>query len=138
GALGFFLTGTSAGAEPSPELISPTFLFVAGMVVLFMGAAVYTILLATNCLTFYFSRPFFASFKRRLWVANLLTGLLLQMGFAFMVAGQLGPLLSRFLPPGVAMPAAFFGPFIAAQLFLVWFGIWAPLEKAVILRRLRV
>src|SRR5207244_4299659 len=84
-----------------------------------------------------FQHPFFRSFKARLWLANLVVSLLIQVGFGLIVAPFLHGFLITLLPQPMVLAGAFFAPFIATQFVLIWVTIWAPLEKHVIDRRMR-
>src|SRR5207237_8287290 len=77
GGLPFYLRGVpTASAPPTP--LGGMVLMVLGIIVMSIGAGAYGLMLLTGCLTFNYRKPFFKSFKARLWVANLLVGLLLQ------------------------------------------------------------
>jgi hypothetical protein len=136
--VGYVLSRPDPNAPPPPTGVIPTIVFfLFGLFLLVLGTISYGFILVTHCLTFNFSRPFFGAYKPKLWIANLVTTILVQAGFAFMVGAQVEPLMKTFLPPAVASPAAFFIPFIAAQFVLVWFQIWAPLENSITHRRLK-
>ena len=100
------------------------------------GMALYGLIILTNLFTFDFSRPFFGTYGGKLWVANVAVGLLLQTGFAFVMAPTLAAALSSVVQGKLLFLAAFLLPFFLAQLILIWFQIWAPLETGVIAKRL--
>src|SRR5687768_14442674 len=78
-ALGIWLSGgprdTAPAGAPTPVLA--VVLIVFGVVIAAIGMAAYALVLLTNAFTFDFSRPFFKTFGGKLWVANLVVGLLL-------------------------------------------------------------
>jgi hypothetical protein len=116
---------------------APILLMALGIVLLFIGAAAYGIVLATGAMTFRYDRgPIFRGVKVRMWFANLIVGLFLQSGFAVLVGPFVLIVLGQLLPLPLAAPVSFFGPFIVAQLAMVWLQIWGPLERIVITRRL--
>lgn len=133
---GLWLAPASQPATAPPDLISSIALMFIGVVVATLGASLYVVVLATHALTFRFDRPFFRGFGAKLWVFNLIIGLLLQAGFAFVVAPTLTTALTTVLPPELSRIAGFLLPFFAAQVFIIWFNIWAPLESSIIARRL--
>jgi hypothetical protein len=136
-ALGIWMSG--GPREGTPAAVSPALaiaLVIFGVVVASIGLVVYAIVLLTNLFTFDFTRPFFGSFGGKLWVANLIVGLLLQTGFALVMSPTIMAVLGPVLPASFIWIAAFFLPFILAQVLLVWLTIWAPLETGVIAKRL--
>src|SRR5689334_3841302 len=67
-----------------PSMVMAVALFVIGFIFAIGGVAVYALVLITNNFTMDFSRPFFSTFGGKLWFANLVVGLLIQGGLAFM------------------------------------------------------
>ena len=137
-ALGIWLSGgpRDDGAAAAPAPVMAVVLIVLGIAVTALGAAAYGLVVLTNAFTFNFTRPFFQTFGVKLWLANLVVGLLLQTGFAFVTAPTLMAVLRPVLPPSFLWLGAFFLPFLLAQLLLIWLTIWAPLETNIIARRL--
>jgi MFS family permease len=131
------------GGQPSsspPVAVGPlasVLLAGLGIIILLLGAGAYAVMVATGAMTFTYSKPLFRGLKVRLWVVNLLVGLMLQCGLALVVAPMLVQVVAQLLPLTVAFPLCFFGPFILAQFAFIWFQIWGPLERIVIARRLR-
>ena len=111
------------------------FLIVGG-VVFVIGLVAYAIVLATHCFTFNFDRPFFPAYRGKMWFVNLVVGLFLQGGFGLMMFPTAARLLAPILPAPIVLPVGFFLPFIVAQLIMVWFIPWAPLDRAMIRRRM--
>lgn len=138
GGLGIFFSGGPPTAAPVPNALAGAIMFVLGAGIFLAGAALWGLTLLTGCFTFDFRKPFFRAYQVKIWILNVITGLLLQGGVAFMVMPLLYPLLLRFSLPGpVAMLAAIFAPFCAAQLVMVWLTVWGPLEPIVVRRRMR-
>jgi hypothetical protein len=138
-ALGVWMSGgagDTAAAPAAPAAALAVFLIIFGVVIAAAGAAVYALVLLTNLFTFDFSRPFFRTFGGKLWVANLITGLLLQTAFALMLAPVAMAVLTHVLPARFLWLPSFLGGFFLAQLVLIWLTIWAPLETSVIARRM--
>ena len=119
-----------------PSVVMAVVLFIIGFVFALLGVAVYGLVLLTNNFTMDFSRPFFSTFGGKLWFGNLLVGLLVQGGLAFMISPVLIRLLWGVLPQNLLIPVSFFGPFIVLQFVMVWLAMWAPLETIVIRKRL--
>jgi hypothetical protein len=136
-SLGLFLRGGPPQAAPPPSFVGGALFFVLGVIVLLAGIALYAVALATACFTFDFSKPVFKAFGVKLWVTNLLVGLFVPMGLAFMAMPMLYPALLNVLPDQIALMVSMFGPFVATQLFMVWFVLWAPLPPILVGRRLR-
>src|SRR3954470_3171494 len=135
-AIGLALRPAAANTAPATPIDSIVMMML-GFFAIAMGSALYGLVLLTGCFTFNFRKPIFAGFKKRLWIANLLTGLFLQGGFAFIVGSFIQPLLARAGMSGVPLTIlGFFLPFIVAQFVLIFVTIWAPLERSVIRRRL--
>ena len=82
--LPFYLRG-GAPAAVAPNPVGALIMTVLGAVMFVAGAVLYGLTLLTGCFTLNFERPFFKAFGVKLWVLNLVVGLLLQMGCAFML-----------------------------------------------------
>jgi hypothetical protein len=134
-ALGLWMSGNRGNAPAAPSGALAIVLVVLGVIVMAMGLALYGLILLTNVFTFDFSRPYFKSHGAKLWFANLLVGLLLQTGFAFVTAPTLLAVFASIVPGSFLWIVSFFVPFFLAQMLLVWFTMWAPLETRVIARR---
>jgi hypothetical protein len=135
-ALGIWLSGgprDGAGLAPQPTVAIA--LIVLGILSAALAATLYGLILLTNVFTFDFTRPYFRTFGGKLWVANLVVGILTATGFAFVMAPTLLAVLRPIMAGGVATIVAIMLPFFLAQLFFVWLTIWAPLETRVIARR---
>ena len=126
-----------AGAVVMPGAVPRIILGVLGLIVLFVAAAVYGIVLWSGCFTLDFRRPFIRTHGRKLWFADVSVKLLLTLGFTLMTGPTLSILLWQVMAPELAHLTAFFGLFVIAQLFLIWFQIWVPLDRILIVRRMR-
>ena len=140
-ALGVWMSGghrdaDSAAVAAAPAPILAIVFIVFGIVVAACGLALYALILLTNLFTFDFTKPFFRTFGGKLWVANLLVGLLVQTGFALIMAPTMIAVLRPVLPESFLWLGAFFLPFLFAQLLFIWLTIWAPLETNVIAKRM--
>ena len=137
--LSFSLAGhRPSGAVPVGSSVQVGIaLWFFGAVLIVLAAMAYAVVLVTDCFNFDFQRPFFKNFGVKLWTANLIMMLLLAGGIGLIAAPAVARMLSGLLPQTVLFPISFFAPFIAAQLLLIWFTIWAPLEIQVIRRRLK-
>jgi len=127
--------GRTIVAPAASPIVSIIFLFLGG-VTLIAGVVAYVIVLTTHCFTFNFERPFFPAHRRKMWFANLFVGFLLQAGFGMMLFPTAARVLAVVLPTSILFPVSFFLPFIIAQLILIWFIIWTPLDRAMIRRRM--
>lgn len=134
-ALGVWMSGNAGNAPSAPSATLAIVLVVLGVIVMGMGLGLYGLVLLTNVFTFDFARPYFKSYGPKLWVANLIVGLLLQTGFAFVTAPTLMVGLAPLVPGSFLWIVSFFVPFMLAQLLLIWFTIWAPLEAGIITKR---
>jgi hypothetical protein len=140
---GLWIAGTFESGAPSPESEDrPDFLFsvvtfVFGCIVLSIGIASYFIVLGTCCFTYDFSRPFFRSFRLKIYLATIVVLLFVALGFGLFVSAFISPILVAL---GISSTASFlipvFAAFVVVQLFLFWLQIWVPLEKKIIIRRL--
>jgi hypothetical protein len=138
GALGIFLRSDHSAPVAPPPLGTAWVVFaILGGLVGLAGAAIYATVLFTSCFTFEFTRPYTPRLGLKLWPMNLVVHLLLAIGFTLIIAPPLITLFWKALPPAVALPAGFFLPFIAMQLFTAWLQIWAPLEVRMVRRRMR-
>jgi hypothetical protein len=129
------------GAVSGPTIISGAIprvvLAVLGLIVMLAAVGLYGLILLTNCFTLNFSRSFIRAYGRKLWPCDVMVKLLASTGFTFMTGPTLASLLSQILPIEVAQPVGYFGSFICSQIFLVWFQMWAPLDRRLIVRRMR-
>jgi hypothetical protein len=135
-ALGYHLRPVKQDMPAAPDPFVAVAIMAFGIVLCVLGGALYLLALATRAFTFRFDRPFFRGFGAKLWFLNLVVGLCLSAGFALVVAPTLGTALSHVLPEQIASIGGFFLPFFAAQIFLVWIQLWAPLERSIIFKRL--
>jgi len=101
------------------------------------AVVVYVVVLLTNCFTFDFSRPFFAKFKKKLYLINIVVSLGLSLAIGFFVSVPVTPILVRL---GLPEPLPFIAPLlislISVQLILIWVNIWVPLDRTVLRKRL--
>ena len=136
GGLPLYLRGLPPSANTPPTQLGGMIMAMLGVIAFAFGALIYGIILLTCCFTFDFRFPIFATLKYRAWLANLVVGLFLQGGVAFVALPFLHPLLLSFLPAQVAFIVAFFGPFVMMQFVMIWLMIWAPLDRMCIRRRM--
>ena len=126
---------TGSGSMPAVAIV----LFMAmGMFFSFIGMISYAAVLATNCFTFKYDRPvWLKGFTLRLRLVNIIVPLFLLLGLGSLATVLFGSVLAIF---GVPLKAAILVPFfcvlVPGQFFLAWFNIWAPIEKALIRKRL--
>jgi hypothetical protein len=115
----------------------PLFLFAFGFLSVVAGIAAYFIVLRTNCFLSDFRKPMWNEMKSRIYLANVFVPLLVMMGIGFMLSLFLTP---RLRESGVSASMAFFLPVMGCiavmQVVLVWFVLWAPVEKSFIRKRL--
>ena len=139
GALGVWMRLREGSPGPSAvaaaPLVAHVIVAVMGAIGLVFGALVYALLVATRCFTFDFSTPVYRPLKARLWLANLVVGLFVTIGFGLMMAPALALALAPLLPPGVVGLLAFFLPLVVLQFVLAWLNLWSPVELALIRRR---
>ncbi len=113
------------------------FLFVIGALSVFTGVAAYFVILATNCFRADFSKPMWNDMKTRIYVANIFVPLMVMMGIGFMLSVFLTPMLRNHgVSESMAQLLPMMGCIGLMQIVLVWFVIWAPLEKSLIEKRL--
>ncbi|MHC4441121.1 MAG: hypothetical protein ACYTF1_15850 [Planctomycetota bacterium] len=143
GLFGLWITGTFEYEDPSTvseepqDLIFSVVVFVFAFIAFAIGLAGYYLVLCTCCFTNDFSRPFFRSLKAKLYVANIVVSLFIVLGLALFVSVFIRPiLLAAGISPLYSFMIPAFGAFFILNFVLMWFQIWAPLEKKVIARRL--
>lgn len=126
------------GAVPVTALapVVPLVFMALGVFLVMVGGGLYSLVLATGGMTFRYDRPAHRGVKRRLFLLNILVGILLQSGIAFIVAPPLLLLVIQFVPLPIAAPACFLGMFVLAQFLFVWLQIWGPLTPIFVRRRL--
>jgi len=113
------------------------FLFVFGGFSFVAGIAAYFIVLRTSCFLTDFSKPMWNEMKSRVYLANIFVPLLVMMGIGFMLSVPLTPKLRQFgISESLAQLLPVLGCIGVLQVVLVWFVIWAPLEKRFIWKRL--
>ncbi len=123
--------GLSCATEPSANVA-----FTAAFGALFVAVAGYAVTFLTNCFTFDFSRPFFASFKKKLYLINIVVSLGLSLAVGFFVSVPVTPILVRFnLPEPLPFITPILVSLIGVQLILVWINIWSPLNRAIVRKR---
>jgi hypothetical protein len=112
-------------------------MFLGGCFFLFVAISVYMLTLATKCFTFNFHKPFFSSFKKKLYIMhNIFTGLA-GIGIASFVSTAIIPILMAFgISLLTAATVSWVILFILTQLLMTWIAIWKPMGKLIIKRRL--
>jgi hypothetical protein len=137
GILGMALSqGTQAPQQNELAGGLGIFVMLLGGLSLFVGVSVYTLVLVSNCFISDFDRPFMPYIGKRLWTANLLVGLFLQLGGGLMLWPMTARFAAQVLPPPLVIPVSFFGPIVLLQIIFVWFSVVSPLTPALIRRRL--
>lgn len=123
--------------ETGPALVRLVGLLLIGGFFLVVGIGAYAIVIATNCFTFDFTRPFFPAFKGKLYLAKIIVPILVSVGAGLLLAAGLDPVLRGF---GVGGQMAFMLPLfivlVPMQIAQMWVNIWTPLTKRLITRRL--
>ena len=112
------------------------FVMLLGGLFLLIGVVLYTLVLVSNCFISNFDRPFMPFIGKRLWTANPLVGIFLQIGGGLMLWPTVAQLAARVLPSAIVIPVTFFVPVVLLQIFFIWFSILRPLSPALIRRRL--
>lgn len=106
---------------------------------LFLGAGIlgYVLTLLTKCFTFNFRRPFWNSFKKKLYVMHIAVTVLMGLGAAAFVSMVLTPILMALgLPWIISLIVPGLGTFALVQFLFIWINIWRPLEKVVVKERM--
>ncbi len=124
-------------AEAGSEIFRSIFLLIVGGFFLAAGAASYFVIVATTCLTFDFSKPVFAGYKGKQYLAKIIVPTLVSLGVGFMLCVFLEPLLRSY---GVRGQLGFLLPLFIAliplQIAQMWISIWVPVIKKLIAKRL--
>lgn len=143
----FLLGGKLIGLFSSHERVPDTFLVAGplfnvaiaaafGAIALALAAVGYAETFLTNCFTFNFNKPFFASFKKKLYLINISVGLGLSLAIGFFVSVPITPILIHHgLPEPLPLIIPILASLICVQLIMVWFNIWTPLNRAVVRKR---
>jgi len=140
--IGFYLGGALFGGFGKGEAAPKEEFEIGGMMVrlvvglfFLMGAVfLYAITLLTQCFTFGYGTPVFRGFRTRLYIANTLVMVGMIGGIGFIGGAVVSPLLALVgLPPKVAVLGFAFLAFIATTLV----GIWAPMDRPLVKKRLR-
>lgn len=143
GVAGFWITRSPHDADiPADEPFSgPSFtavLVVLGAMGIGASAVLYVIALSTNCFVRDLSRPCFERFKTRVYMCQIMVPLPAIIGLGLLVCI---PVYPRLISAGLEPPMALIGPIIGtlalAQIPLFWIQLWAPVEKSLILGRMR-
>jgi hypothetical protein len=110
---------------------------VLGTLLLAFALAIYAATLATRCFTFDFRRPFYAAYKGKRYVLNIVVTLPLVLGAGFWMSAFLTPLLRAL---GLPFPVAFLAPILVTlvvlQLALVCVNPWARADRSSVRARL--
>jgi len=141
--LGIKLIGMFSSHEPVPEsflaagsFFNSTIAIVLSAIALTAAVVAYAVTFLTSCFTFDFNKPFFASFKKKLYLINIAVGLGLSLAIGFIISVPITPIL---IHHGLPEPLPFIIPILASlicvQLTMVWINIWAPLNRAVVRKR---
>ena len=93
-------------------------MFLGGLFLL-IGVVLYTLVLVSNCFISNFDRPLMPFIGRRLWTANLLVGIFLQIGGGLMLWPTVAQLAARVLPSAIVIPVTFFVPVVLLQIFFI-------------------
>jgi hypothetical protein len=134
-----FLRGPSENTEASnvPGLSVLALIFVGGNLSFVAGVLLYFVSLITHCFTFDFDRPIWNVFKKKLYIINIIVGLLVTIGIVFLVSLIVAPMLMLFgLPLTISVTVSFLFFYFVVQLLLVWVDVWTPLQKKIIKKRL--
>jgi len=139
--IGMFFSGglgTGEPAEPKEEVFNLGKMFLeifAGVFFLAAAAAVYGLTLLTQCFTFSYQRPVFPGFKVRLFIINIIVLVGLILGGIFIGGAVLGPVLASVgLHPKIGAVLLTFVVFLPTVLI----GIWTPMDRPLVTKRLRV
>jgi len=120
-----------------PDLVYSIIMFGVGCFFLVAGTGSYFAVLFTNCLTFDFTRPVWSGVKKRLFLCNIVVPVLFLLGVGFLISTFVTPLLAASnLPGNLSFMLPIMGTFVVLQTASVWVGIWTPLDKRLIQRRL--
>ncbi len=127
----------ASGPEGGVDPIRFIFMFIVGGFFLAAGAAAYAIVLLTNCFTFDFQRPFFSSYKGKLYVAKIFIPILVAVGLALILGVFLEPVMRAFgLRGQITFLVPLFAAIIGTQIVQMWVDIWTPLTRKLIAKRL--
>src|SRR5262245_61823011 len=85
-AVGMKIGHETSGVTLANSPIDPVLMPTIGFVFLFLGALLWGFAVLTNCMTFDFSRSYLGGYRKRIWLANIVVGLPIQTGIAFMAA----------------------------------------------------
>jgi hypothetical protein len=145
-AVGYMATGGWGGSQEASEPMERTasaiasllaVLFVTGVFFLGAGVALYGLTLATRCFTSDFSRPFWNSFKKKLFVMNIIVVTSASLGVAGFVGMAISPILVGLgVSVTTSVTATLIGTYIVVQLVTIWLIIWTPLDKLTIDKRM--
>ncbi len=137
-----FLTGPRqvSEANEAPKGIAvigyAVFILFVGCFFSIAGAAAYVVTLKTRCFIFDFTKPFWNSFKKKLYLMNIVVTVLIGMAIAAFASMVFTPLLTLTgLPFGISAIIPFLSAFVIIQFLTIWINIWQPLEKSIIKKR---
>ncbi len=138
-----FLTGPRqvSEANEAPRGIAvigyAVFIFFVGCFFSIAGAAAYAVILKTRCFTFDFTKPFWNSFKKKLYLMHIVVTVLIGMAAAAFASMVFTPLLTLAgLPFEISAIVPLLGAFVLVQFLTIWINIWQPLEKSVTKKRM--
>ena len=110
-------------------------MLISGYFFICVGIGLYVLCLATQCFTFNFNRPFFKSFKSKLYVINILVQTPIGLGAAFFLEMILLPILDGLgLPFSISFAIPLLTALIVTQMLFICIDIWKPLESIVVKR----
>jgi len=113
------------------------FIFFVGCFFSIVGAATYAVTLKTRCFTFDFTKPFWNSFKKKLYLMHIVVTVLVGSGAAAFASMIFTPILTLAgLPFGISTIVPFLSVFFLIQFLTIWINIWQPLEKSIVQKRL--
>src|SRR5262245_31638069 len=140
--IGFWLTAPARpteveSAEGLPYSFITVVLAVLGILGVGAGILLYVIVLSLNCFIRDVSRPFFSTFKTRVYLCQIVVPMPFILGLGLLVAIPISPFLRRMgIDSSIALLASVMGFLVVAQIPLMWLQIWAPVEKSLIRARL--
>src|SRR5436190_2867344 len=129
----------SAPRDPAAgsDVFRVVFMIIVGGVFLGAGIASYCIVIATNCFTFNFQKPFFAGYKGKLYLAKIVVPTLTAIGVGLILSVFLDPVLRSFgLKGEITILLPLFLAIVPLQVAQMWINIWTLLIKRMIAKRL--
>ena len=123
---------------PAGGLVHSIFYFMAGAFFLVLGVSGYFVVILTACMTFDFRHPVWGEVKGKQYVANIIVPVALGLGGGFMLSAFLQvPLRRMGLDAGMANMLPLLVVIVGFQVAQMWVLIWSPVERQMILKRLK-